>query len=307
MRNQTRVTTLVLSALALMIPFSASAQSMPATRVDSLVIDRWLEMYNKADVSQADEVLSPDFVPHMPAAYGVVDRTSYLAAIVNTNVLYAHVTLQDLFGRDDMLVGRFTIRAVWPPNLPYTNTAIVFFRVEGGRIAEEWWETDLLGVLEQVGQLPMTRSVYSWSSPSLGAGMPGIPPLNSYLARLSLEAINTGNLSLLHRLLSRDYKNHDVVAPYADDSVAYESFLRDVMLTAFPDLHITIDDVVAIGDRVALRCTVTGTHQGPFGPLPPTGRQVRWTSMVIYRFADNKIVDGWWAYDALALMQLMTQ
>jgi predicted ester cyclase len=306
MRNQTRVTRLVLSALALMIPFSASAQSMPATRVDSVVIDRWLEMYNKADVSQADEVLSPDFVPHMPAVLGIFDRTSYLEKIVNTTVLYGHITLQDLFGRGDMLVARFTIRAVWPPNLPYTNTAIVFFRLEDGRIAEEWWETDFLGVLEQVGQLPATRSVYSWSSPSLAAGMPAVPPLNSYLARLSVEAINTGDLSLLRRLLSRDYKNHDVVAPYADDRVAYESFLRN-MLTAFPDLHITIDDTVAIGDRVALRCTVTGTQQGSFGPLPPTGKQVRWTSMVIYRFADNKIVDGWWAYDALALtQQLMT-
>jgi len=305
---------LVVVALGLMSSVSANAQggrpdwhAASAPRVGSAVIDRWLQMQNTLNVSQADEILSPDFVPHMPAFLGITDRASYLAKFAAPGALYGHVVLQDLFGRDDMLVGRFTVHAVWPPNLPYANTFIVFFRMADGLIAEEWWELDFLGLLEQVGQLPATRDVYSWTAPSLATGVQGVPLVNSRLAGLAVEAINRSDFALQTSLPARDYKNHDVVAPFASDRAGYQFYLQNVLLAAFPDLRIMIDETVASGDRVALRCTFTGTHQGPFGQLPPTGKPVRWTSMVIYRFASGRIADAWWAYDALALMtQLMT-
>lgn len=294
MRRNHFLAAAVLSALVLTVPTVVGAESAPGTRAYPPLLDRWVQMYNTGDVSGADGILSQDFVPHMPALLGITDRASYLARIQVPGVLYPYVTLQDVFGREDTLVGRFSVRAVWPNNRPYTNQYIVFFRLENGLIAEEWWELDFLGVLEQIGQLPMTRSVYSWNSPSLETGLPGVPFVNAALARLSVEAINTRNLALERSLLSRDYRHHDVVAPLVSDRAGYEFFLQN-LLAAFPDLHIAIEDTVAVSDRVAVRCTFTGTHL-------PTGKPVRWTSMTIFRFANNRIVDAWWAYDALARM-----
>jgi predicted ester cyclase len=306
MRKSIWMFVLALSACTLMLATSANAKNIHGEGIDSTVIDRWLEMYNRADVSQADEILTPDFIPHMPGNLGIVDRASYLAKIVTPGVLYAHMTIQDLFGEGNTMVGRFTITAVWPPSRPYTNTAIVFFRFENSRIAEEWWELDFMGVLEQVGQLPRTRPTYEWSAPSLGTGYPWIPQFNAGLVRYAVQAVNTENYVHLHHILSADYKNHDVVAPYAFNRATFEAFEKSIMHTAFPDQHITIEDIVLSGDRVAIRCSITGTQEGPFGSLPPTGRFVQWTSMTIYRIADGKIVEGWWSYNALSLMHQLT-
>lgn len=75
--------------------------------------------------------------------------------------------------------------------------------------------------------------------------------------------------------------------------------LRD----AFPDLHPTIEDMVAEGDRVVLRDIVSGTHQGAFAGIPPTGKRVMVTRIGIFRVADGKIVEYWSVVDMLGMMQ----
>jgi predicted ester cyclase len=305
MKKNIWIFVLALLACSLMMASIASARNMHSEDVDPAVIDRWLEMYNRADVSQADEILAPDFIPHMPALLGIVDRASYLAKVVTPGVQYTHITLQDLFGGDDMLVGRFTITAVWPSTRPYINTAIVFFRFKNGQIAEEWWDLDFRGVLEQVGQLPPTRATYEWSSPSLATGEPGRPQQNATLAHFAIQAINTQNFLLLDHIFSANYVYHNVVVPYAHDRVSNKAFMK-TMFIAFPDQRLTIEDIVVSGDRVAVRSTITGTQLGPFGALPATGRHVRYTSTTIFRIADGRIVEWWDSFDALALMKQLT-
>jgi predicted ester cyclase len=70
-----------------------------------------------------------------------------------------------------------------------------------------------------------------------------------------------------------------------------------------PDLHVTIDEMVAEGDRVALRFTSQGTQQGAFGGLPPRGRQVTISSYLIARIADWKIVEQWGLVDQLGTLR----
>ena len=69
------------------------------------------------------------------------------------------------------------------------------------------------------------------------------------------------------------------------------------MQSGFPDLHETGEDIIAEGDKVVMRRTAKGTHQGELAGIPPTGRQVTMTMMVIFRFADGKIVEAWWSFD----------
>ena len=70
---------------------------------------------------------------------------------------------------------------------------------------------------------------------------------------------------------------------------------------AFPDLHFAVEDVVAEGDKVVTRWTLTGTHRGEFDGIPATGRAVRVTGMSLDRIVDGQIAAGFDAWDALGL------
>lgn len=72
---------------------------------------------------------------------------------------------------------------------------------------------------------------------------------------------------------------------------------------AFPDLHVEIDDLIAEGDKVVARNTVTGTHRGEFMGLPPTGRKVRYDEIFVVRFADGRMVETWGVVDMASLMR----
>jgi predicted ester cyclase len=62
---------------------------------------------------------------------------------------------------------------------------------------------------------------------------------------------------------------------------------------AFPDIHVTIDDQVAEGDKVSTRRTWQATHQGPYRGVAATGKRVRWTQISIVRFAEGRVVEDW--------------
>ena len=72
---------------------------------------------------------------------------------------------------------------------------------------------------------------------------------------------------------------------------------------AFPDLHETVEDIFAEGDKVVTRFTMRGTHQGELMGIPPTGKQVTMTGMTIHRIVSGKIVEDWVVADFLGMMQ----
>jgi predicted ester cyclase len=72
---------------------------------------------------------------------------------------------------------------------------------------------------------------------------------------------------------------------------------------AFPDLHITLDVVVASGDIVAAHFTCRATHGGDDIGIPATGRAVQFSGMTMARFRDGKIIEGWNVIDLLSMMQ----
>jgi steroid delta-isomerase-like uncharacterized protein len=74
--------------------------------------------------------------------------------------------------------------------------------------------------------------------------------------------------------------------------------------TAFPDLHASVEDVIAEGDKVVTRYTIRGTHQGEIEEFgPPTGKQVEIEGLTIHRIEGGKIVEEWERYDNLSIMQ----
>jgi predicted ester cyclase len=76
-----------------------------------------------------------------------------------------------------------------------------------------------------------------------------------------------------------------------------------MLLRGLPDLHLTIEDLIAEGDKVVARNSVTGTHQGEYMGLPPTGKSVTYNEIFIVRFADGRMVETWGVVDVLSQMK----
>lgn len=123
--------------------------------------------------------------------------------------------------------------------------------------------------------------------------------------RFYKEVWNEGNYALVDQVTAADYIGY---TPPDQEPVDREGVKRNIAILrqAFPDIHFTIDDQIAEGDRVVTRWTANGTHQGQFEGLPPTGRQACVTGVTISRIAAGKYVEGWTSWDALGLIEQLT-
>ena len=82
----------------------------------------------------------------------------------------------------------------------------------------------------------------------------------------------------------------------------FKPFVRNLR-GGLPDIHMTIEDLIAEGDKVTIRITVTGTHQGNQLGVAPTGRKVHIEGLVVVRIANGQIVEGWNSWDQLGLLR----
>jgi steroid delta-isomerase-like uncharacterized protein len=76
-----------------------------------------------------------------------------------------------------------------------------------------------------------------------------------------------------------------------------------MLLRGLPDLHVAIEDVIAEGDKVVARNTVTGTHQGEYRGLPPTGETITYDEILVFRFANGRIAEIWGVVDVFSQMK----
>jgi len=116
------------------------------------------------------------------------------------------------------------------------------------------------------------------------------------------EVFNKGNLDVVDDIFSPDYVIGDLPP---GKSPSREGIKQTTLMYrhAFPDLHFTIHDTIAEEDKVAVRFTATGTHQGLFSGIEPTNNQVKIKCISMYRFKDGKIVEGWARRDDLGMFQ----
>jgi steroid delta-isomerase-like uncharacterized protein len=191
-----------------------------------------------------------------------------------------------------------------PTGKQITMTGIAIFQIVGGKIVGAWSIPDMLGVMQQLGVMPATHEEYTWGTPSEVTGEPGDPVTNTALVLYIVEKFwNQKNVNVLGETHSRDSIAHNPVMPV--NPLPFDLYKQACLIhiAAFPDMQVTTDDIIAEGDKVVIRWTVTGTHQGELMGIPASGIQVTWSGFTIYRFADGKIVENWWAYDALGMMQ----
>ena len=111
------------------------------------------------------------------------------------------------------------------------------------------------------------------------------------------EVWNAGNLAAVEEFYVPDCLH--------GEAFSVDNFKRNVERTraAFPDFHVSVDDMFSTSDTVVTRVTYTGTHRGYLGEIAPTGRNMKITGIDIFRIVDDKCVEHWHEADHLAMMQ----
>jgi steroid delta-isomerase-like uncharacterized protein len=122
------------------------------------------------------------------------------------------------------------------------------------------------------------------------------------ISRFYDEVMNTGDLDRIPELCAEDVVDHEAPPEIPKGIEGVRIFIQ-MFREAFPDIHVTVEDVLEEGDRVAARSRVTGTHEGEFMGVPGTGKRVDVEVMDFIRVADGKCAEHWGVTDNMTLMQ----
>ncbi|OFX16893.1 hypothetical protein A3K71_01720 [archaeon RBG_16_50_20] len=116
------------------------------------------------------------------------------------------------------------------------------------------------------------------------------------------EVLNKGNMQAVDELIAPNFVEHN---PFPGQAPGVEG-LKQAMVAlrqAFPDLHVTVDEMLSDGDKVVIRSTMKGTHKGNFMNIPATGKQMSVEGIDILRISNGRAVEHWGVTDNLTMMQ----
>jgi steroid delta-isomerase-like uncharacterized protein len=125
---------------------------------------------------------------------------------------------------------------------------------------------------------------------------------NKNIVRRYQEIYNSNNLDALLEVVSEDLLTPKIM-PGIPPGIEGAKAAHQIMLAGFPDYQTTIEDLIAEGDKVVARVTMTGTHTGDFMGIPPTGKHISFIGIYVVKIADGKIVEHWGEEDGVSLMQ----
>ncbi|MHA6626188.1 ester cyclase [Pseudonocardia sichuanensis] len=132
------------------------------------------------------------------------------------------------------------------------------------------------------------------------------PARNKAIYRRFHDALNTHDLDLIAKAID-EVVDPDVLfhAPVPMGATGRQAITQvwAVLLQAFPDIRVTVEDMIAEGDEVVFRNTVTGTHLGEYRGLPPTGRSVTYNEIFVVRFANGRVAEVWGVVDVLSQLR----
>lgn len=119
--------------------------------------------------------------------------------------------------------------------------------------------------------------------------------------RMTEEFYNQGDIERAEDFFADTYVHHDPASPHVRDRDGLKEVVR-AFRAGCPDLHITIDELLADGDTVTKRWTYHATHTGDLAGIPPTGKRITMSGLELFRLANGKIAECWLGYDNLSLM-----
>ncbi len=122
------------------------------------------------------------------------------------------------------------------------------------------------------------------------------------MSRFLEEVFNKKKLAALDEFIAPNQVDH-TLPPFLPTTPEGTKQAINIFLKAFPDVHLTVEDMIAEGDKVVTRYTSRGTQKGVFMGIPPTGKQITISSIIIARIADGKIVEEWGLDDQMGMLQ----
>ena len=122
------------------------------------------------------------------------------------------------------------------------------------------------------------------------------------LRRFLDEAFGKGNLVAVDELIADTFVDHSPPPHISGDKAGTKQIVK-LFRSAFPNLRLTVEDMIAEGDKISVRVVTRGTHKGELMGIAPTGRSVTINEQHIVRFANGKMTEHWGVEDNLGMMQ----
>ena len=120
------------------------------------------------------------------------------------------------------------------------------------------------------------------------------------------DAVSSGDWEIISKTIDELVQPDALIRTPLPIEATGAGLLKEVfgrLHQAFPDLHITVEDLIAEGNKVVARDTVTGTHRGDYMGIPPTGKSITYNEIFIVRLADGRIAETWGVVDVLSQMR----
>jgi predicted ester cyclase len=127
--------------------------------------------------------------------------------------------------------------------------------------------------------------------------------INKQLCRDYFKAFLAGDSAWMQRHITPTFVRHDPGLPFEVRGPEGVARLHDVLLPAFPDMRLELEDFVAEGEKVLVRLTIHATHTGPFGTLTATGRRIEVPVLDLFQIRDGKLIEHWALLDNLGMLK----
>jgi predicted ester cyclase len=288
------------------------------------VIRRWNdEGWSGGNYDLAHEIIAPVMTVHGAGGQAVGMGPEGLIDLIKTwRTAFpdGRMTVDDIIVQGD-LVG---IRNTWhgtqtesfygiPPSGKQVHvTSVGLDRVKDGQVVEGWGELDMVGMMQQLGAMPIAGpgafangKSTEWGPDKTAAGGDagaGVDELRT-LALRWVAGTAAPDEGALYQLADPSFVDHNPV--WGTEDLAGVIAGAEALRVAFPDLTMTPDEanIVVEGNQVVVHSLLTGTHSGEFLGVAPTGKTVTWSHTDFLRFAGGKVVERWVSADTLTLFQ----
>jgi steroid delta-isomerase-like uncharacterized protein len=278
------------------------------------IVRRYLKgAWDEGDMSVADQLLAPDFrslnVP--PGSGNDREAEKQLISMFLAGFGNFTSTFEDQVAEGDTVLSRWTATGTHQApffGVPATGRVIPMSGTEmatvrDGQIQDIHAIFDMVGLLQELGVVasPMGGPLPAPTPPTVENTQPTTPEENkAILHRLIEEFWNDRNMAVVDEIVHPEATSPS--APALPHGPQGFKDIANIVFEAFPDFHMTIDRVVAEGNSVGALYTESGTHNGPFQGIGPTGKHAVWTEFAILHIANGQIVESWFQTDFAAVM-----
>jgi len=302
--------------LVILAGCGTTPEDLPPAEQNKVIVQRaWDEVINRGDLEAAKELFAGDYIFHSAGGLdmqGLEAGVNKPVTMMRTAFPDLHFTVLEMIAEGDMVAHRWSgtgtqqgdYMGFSPSDKKIAMTGIVLSRIVDGKIAEDWSNGDDLGVMQQIGAIPvMERENFTWKENAERTGTPTSPQeLRALFDREVRDVWGRADIDVLGEILSPGFVNHDPAYPAVVDFESFKRWVSDWIDRA-PDMQLTIENTVAEGDMMAVRWSVKWTDEKGISGFLPTRKVITVTGMDILRGADGKIVERWSGKDVLGVLQ----